>query len=48
MDMEKGDIRLRPDSPALNMGIKSVDIKKIGLLDEPSFQRIKRTGGSLY
>jgi hypothetical protein len=48
IDIEKGDIRLRPDSPALIMGIKSIDIEKIGLLDEPSFQRIKRTGSSLY
>jgi hypothetical protein len=48
VDLEKGDIRLRPDSPALNMGIKSIDIDKIGLMDEPSFRRIKRTKVNLY
>ena len=48
VDLEKGDIRLRSGSPALKMGIKSIDIEKIGLLDEPSFKRFKRTKVSLY
>jgi len=48
VDLEKGDIRLRSDSPALDMGIKSIDIEKIGLLDEPSFKRFKHTKVSLY
>jgi hypothetical protein len=34
VDWEKGDFRLRAESPALKMGIKSIDMDKIGLTDE--------------
>ena len=30
-DWENGDFRLKPDSPALKMGIKSIDVSKAGL-----------------
>ena len=29
--IEKGDFRFKPDSPALKMGIKPIDVSKIGL-----------------
>ncbi|MHC4361026.1 MAG: right-handed parallel beta-helix repeat-containing protein, partial [Planctomycetota bacterium] len=31
VDVENGDLRLRPDSPALKLGFKPIDIAKIGL-----------------
>lgn len=34
VDWEAGDFRLRPDSPALKMGIKSIDISKVGLTED--------------
>jgi len=40
VDLQKGDVRLKPNSPAYKLGIKSIDIEKIGLLDDPSFKRI--------
>ena len=33
-DLENGDFRLKPDSPALKMGIKSIDMSKIGLTED--------------
>ena len=33
VDIENGDFRLKPGSPALNMGIIPIDISKIGLRD---------------
>ena len=33
-DWENGDFRLKPDSPALKMGIKSIDMSKIGLTED--------------
>jgi hypothetical protein len=34
VDAEKQDFRFRPDSPALKMGIKSVDRRQAGLTDQ--------------
>jgi hypothetical protein len=31
VDPENGDFRLRPDSPALRMGIVPIDLLKVGL-----------------
>ena len=31
IDWENGDFRLKPDSPALKMGIKSIDLRNVGL-----------------
>jgi len=33
VDWENGDFRLRPDSPALKIGIKSIDLSNVGLTD---------------
>ena len=43
-DFDNYDFRLKKDSPALKMGIKSIDIEKIGLLDDPAFARIRKQG----
>jgi hypothetical protein len=34
VDWEKGDFRLRPDSPAFAMGIKSLDVREAGLSED--------------
>ena len=34
VDPSNGDFRLRPNSPALKMGIKPLDLSKVGLVDE--------------
>jgi len=44
VDLENFDVRLRPDSPALKLGIKSIDIDKIGLTNDPAFRRLRRDG----
>ena len=44
VDLEKGDVRLRANSPALKLGMKSIDITKIGLLDDPAYLRLKEMG----
>lgn len=33
VDWENGDFRLRPDSPALKMGVKSIDLRDVGLTE---------------
>ena len=33
-----------PESPALKMGIKQIDIEKIGLSSDPAFERLRRIG----
>jgi len=35
LDPEKGDFRLKPESPALKMGFKPIDISKVGLRGTP-------------
>jgi len=44
MDLEKGDLRLHPDSPAWQLGIRSINTSRIGLLDEPAFKRFSSVG----
>lgn len=44
VDLANGDLRLRPDSPALKLGIKQIATEKIGLLDDPAFPRLRRQG----
>ncbi len=34
VDWENGDFRLKPESPALKMGIKSIDVRDAGLRDD--------------
>ena len=34
MDAAKGDFRFKPDSPALKLGIKPLDMSKVGLVDK--------------
>jgi len=34
VDWENGDFRPRPDSPALKMGIKSIDLSDVGLTED--------------
>jgi hypothetical protein len=31
VDLKPGDFRLKPDSPALKMGIKQIDVQGVGL-----------------
>ncbi|MBT3227676.1 MAG: right-handed parallel beta-helix repeat-containing protein [Candidatus Marinimicrobia bacterium] len=47
-DMARGDVRLEEGSPALAMGIESIDIMKIGLLSQPSFERIWKNNIELW
>jgi hypothetical protein len=44
VDLERFDVRLKPDSPARKIGIQSIDIEKIGLLDDPAFPRVREQG----
>ncbi len=44
VDLDNYDVRLKPGSPALKLGVKSIDIDKIGLLDDPAFKRIRKNG----
>jgi len=44
VDVKNFDVRLRPDSPARRLGIKSIDIDRIGLLDDPAFRRLRNRG----
>lgn len=44
VDMDNYDFRLKPDSPALKKGFRPFDTSKIGLLDNPAFDRIRREG----
>lgn len=34
IDWENGDFRLKPESPALKMGIKSIDVREAGISDD--------------
>jgi hypothetical protein len=34
VDWKKGDFRLKPESPALKMGIKSIDVREAGLTED--------------
>ena len=39
MDIEKGDLRLKPDSPAWKLGFQRIDLAKIGLLPSHPYYR---------
>jgi len=43
-NLERGDVRLKSDSPALGMGIRSIRMEKIGLGSNPALPRIMRQG----
>ncbi|MBL7029020.1 MAG: hypothetical protein ISR88_11390, partial [Candidatus Marinimicrobia bacterium] len=47
-DLARGDVRLTEYSPARSLGIASIDIMKIGLLNEPSFERIWKNNTELW
>ena len=40
VDLEKGDLRLRPDSPAWKLGFQPIDLAKIGLLPGHPYDRL--------
>ncbi len=44
VDLAKGDLRLKQNSPAHELGIKQIDFDKIGLLDDPAFARLRGAG----
>lgn len=39
VDVEHGDLRLRPESPARALGVKAWDISTAGLLPEHPYHR---------
>ena len=39
VDIEKGDLRLKPDSPAWKLGFQRIDLAKIGLLPNHPYNR---------
>lgn len=43
-NLSKCDVRPKEGSPALEMGIKPVDIDKIGLTADPAFARLRKAG----
>ena len=48
VDIEKGDLRLRADSPAWKLGFEPIDLGGIGLLpDHPYHRRLQADGGQL-
>ncbi len=44
VDLENGNLQLRPGSPARKLGIEQIDTEKIGLLDDPAFPKLRRQG----
>ncbi len=44
VDAKKGDFRLAPNSLARSLGIESIDVDRIGLEHEPTFQRLRKEG----
>ena len=42
--LEKWDFNLKPESPALKLGFKPIELSQIGLLSDPAFERIAREG----
>ena len=46
VDIAKGDLRLRPDSPAWKLGFERIDLAKIGLLpNHPYDHRAEASAG---
>ena len=39
VDIEKGDLRLKPDSPAWKLGFQRIDLAEIGLLPNHPYDR---------
>ena len=44
VDPENFDFRLRPESPARKLGFKEIDASRIGLLEQPAFERLRKEG----
>lgn len=48
VDIEKGDLRLKPDSPAWKLGFQRIDLARIGLLpNHPYYRRVEANAGRL-
>jgi hypothetical protein len=48
VDLEKGDLRLKPDSPAWTLGFQRIDLASIGLLpSHPYYRRVEANAGRL-
>ena len=48
VDIEKGDLRLKPDSPAWKLGFQRIDLASIGLLpNHPYYRRAEANAGRL-
>lgn len=45
VDAAHGDFRFARNSPALGLGIESIDTRHVGLLREPMVKRLERQGG---
>lgn len=46
VDIEKGDLRLKPDSPAWKLGFQRIDLASIGLLpNHPCYRRVEANRG---
>jgi hypothetical protein len=46
VDLEKGDLRLKPDSPAWTLGFQRIDLASIGLLpSHPYYRRVEANAG---
>ena len=48
VDFKNFDLRLKPGSPALEIGIRSIDIDQIGLQEDPTFPRFRKAGKPAY
>lgn len=43
-DFDNGDLSLKKGSPALKAGFKPFDMSKIGLIEKPAFERLRKEG----
>ena len=49
VDLEKGDLRLKPDSPAWKLGFQRIDLSSIGLLpNHPYTDRAEANPGQRH
>lgn len=44
VDPEKLDFRFKPESPAWKLGIKEIEVARIGLVEQPAFERLRKEG----